>query len=64
MILRHQIEKLKYKLDNQEQVLVLEKPVKENFPKLSNPLFKLPDRKFEEKMTRYSDPRASATKKN
>ncbi len=27
--LRHQIDKLKYKLDNQEQVLVLEKPVKE-----------------------------------
>ena len=35
MILRHQIEKLKYKLNNQEQVLVLEKPVKENFPKPS-----------------------------
>ena len=33
--LRHQIDKLKYKLDNQEQVLVLEKAVKENYLKLS-----------------------------
>ena len=33
--LRHQINKLKYKLDNQKQVLVLEKPAKENFVKPS-----------------------------
>jgi len=33
--LRNQINKLKHKLDNQEQVLVLEKPVKENFLKHS-----------------------------
>ena len=33
--LRHQIEKLKFKLDNQEQVLLLEKPLKEHYLKPS-----------------------------